>query len=69
MKNWKTNLFGIAILLIAVLLFKMERPVEASACILTACGFFNTKDNTTTGVGKDSMTESEIEKLRQRNKI
>lgn len=60
MKNWKTNAFGLVILIISVILFYMGRPVEGVACLATAGGFFNTKDNTTTGVGTSARTENEI---------
>lgn len=60
MKNWKTNLFGLALVILAVILFYMNRPVEGVVCLTTAGGFFNTKDNTTTGVGTSARTEREI---------
>lgn len=60
MKNWKTNLFGLVILILAIVLFYMGRPVEGAVCLATAGGFFNTKDNTTTGIGTSARTEREI---------
>lgn len=69
MKNPKTNLFGIILMIFTIILFLINRPVEAGIVLSVAITCFIAKDSTTTGVGKDSITESEIEKLRQRNQI
>lgn len=60
MKNWKTNAFGLVILIISVILFYMGRPAEGAVCLATAGGFFVSKDSTTTGVGTSARTENEI---------
>ena len=66
-KSWKTTIIGVILMTGAIILYVLDKPIEASMCLANSIGFFMAKDYSVTGVGKSAITESEIETLQKRN--
>jgi len=50
MKNWKTNLVGIALIVAGIVVFIQTKDyTQAGAAILVGTGFFFAKDSNVTG--------------------
>lgn len=62
LKNWKTTVSWAILLLGSIGLFCIGREIEGGMCVVAGIGLLNSKDNTTTGVGKNAKTLSDINK-------
>lgn len=69
MKNWKTTITGIALILLGALFIYLGKVEYAGMCILAGLGFLGAKDfNVTDGTtGQDDRSKDNT--LKERNQI